>query len=136
MARNATMEAWGFLEPGQYLIHDRDTKSCDAFKQIIDDAGVTCLPLPPRSPGLHAFAERWVQSVKDEALSRVMLFGERSLHHVLDAYFEHDHAARPHQGKGNVIPFPVPRADGAADGPIECRERLGGLLKYYHRKAA
>jgi len=136
MARHATMEAWGFLEPGQYLIHDRDTKYGDAFKQIIDDAGVTCLPLPPRSPWLNAFAERWVKSVKDEALVWVMLFGERSLHHVLGEYVEHDHAERPHQGKGNVIPFPAPRAESAADGPIECRERLGGLLKYYHRKAA
>ena len=136
VARNATMEAWGFLEPGQYLIHDRDTKYCDAFKQIIDDAGVTRLPLPPRSPWLNAFAERWVKSVKDEALARVMLFGERSLHHVLGEYVEHYHAERPHQGKGNVIPFPAPRAEGAADGPIGCRERLGGLLKYYHRKAA
>ena len=68
----------GFLEPGQYLIHDRDTKYCEAFTQIIDDAGVKHLPLPPRSPWLNAFAERWVKSVKDEALSRMILFGERS----------------------------------------------------------
>src|SRR6266704_3670674 len=91
VARNATMEEWGFLEPGQYLIHDRDTKYCDAFKQIIDDAGVKRLPLPPRSPWLNAFAERWVKSVKDEALARVILFGERSLHHVLGEYVEHYH---------------------------------------------
>ena len=136
VARNATMEAWGFLEPGQYLIHDRDTKYCDAFTQIIDGAGVKHLPLPPRSPWLNAFAERWVKSVKDEALSRMILFGENSLRHVLDEYIEHYHTERPHQGKGNVIPFPVPRPEGAADGPIECRERLGGLLKYYSRKAA
>src|SRR4029450_1547765 len=136
MARNATMEEWGFLEPGQYLIHDRDSKYCDAFKQIIDNAGVKRLPLPPRSPWLNAFAERWVKSVKDEALSRMILFGETSLCHVLDEYVEHYHTERPHQGKDNVIPFPVPRPEGAADGPIECRERLGGFLKYYNRKAA
>jgi putative transposase len=136
VARNATMEEWGFLEPGQYLIHDRDTKYCDTFKQIIDDAGVKPLPLPPRSPWLNAFAERWVKSVKDEALSHMILFGENSLRHVLDEYVEHYHTERPHQGKGNVIPFPGPRPEGTADGPIECRERLGGLLKYYNRKAA
>src|SRR2546422_6892325 len=96
VARNATMEEWGFLEPGQYLIHDRATKYGDAFTQIIDDAGVKRLPLPPRSPWLHACAERGVKSVKDEALSRVMLLGERSLHHVLGEYVEHDHAERPH----------------------------------------
>jgi transposase InsO family protein len=136
VARNATMEEWGFLEPGQYLIHDRDTKYCDAFTQIIDDAGVKHLPLPPRSPCLNAFAERWVKSVKDKALSRMILFGENSLRHVRDEYVEHYHTERPHQGKGNVMPCPVPRPEGAADGPIECRERLGGLLKYYNRKAA
>jgi transposase InsO family protein len=63
MARNATIEEWGFLEPGQYLIHDRESKYCDAFKQIIDHAGVKRLPLPPRSPWLNAFAERWVKEV-------------------------------------------------------------------------
>jgi putative transposase len=50
VARNVTMEEWGFLAPGQYLIHDRDTKLCPAFRQIIDDAGVKRVPLPPRSP--------------------------------------------------------------------------------------
>ena len=77
IALNATMEAWGFLEPGQYLIHDRDSKFCAAFQQILDDASVQRMPLPPRSPWLNAYAERWVKSVKDEALSRVILFGER-----------------------------------------------------------
>ena len=136
VARNATMEEWGFLEPGQYLIHDRDTKYGDAFKQVIDDAGVKRLPLPPRSPWLNAFAERWVKSIKDEALSRMILFGATSLRHVLDEYVEHYHTERPHQGKDNVILFPAPRSGGVADGPIECRERLGGLLKYSNYTAA
>ena len=54
VARNMTMEAWGFLAPGQYLIHDRDGKYCPAFQQLIDAAGVTRVPLPPRSPNLNA----------------------------------------------------------------------------------
>src|SRR3954447_19177942 len=86
VACNVTMEEWGFLAPGQYLIHDRDTKFCPAFQQIIDEAGVTRVPLPPRSSNLKAYAERWIRSVKDEALSRMMLFGENSLWHVLDEY--------------------------------------------------
>jgi putative transposase len=64
IARNITMEEWGFLSPGQYLIHDRDGKYCPAFQQLIDAAGVTRVPLPPRSPNLNAYAERWVRSVK------------------------------------------------------------------------
>jgi transposase InsO family protein len=63
VARNVTMEAWGCLSPGQYLIHDRDTKFCPALQQIIDDAGVERVVLPPRSPNLNAYAERWVRSV-------------------------------------------------------------------------
>ena len=136
MARNVTMDTWGFLKPCQYLIHDRDAKFCTAFKHIIDEAGVTRVPLPPRSPQLNAFAERWVRSVKEEALSRMILFGERSLWHVLNEYLTHYHEERPHQGKGNVILFPSVPADPSPEAPIQCRERLGGLLKYHYRKAA
>jgi putative transposase len=136
VARNATMDEWGFLKPGQYLIHDRDSKFCVAFQQLLDDAGVKRVVLPPRSPWLNGYAERWVKSVKDEALSRVILFGESSLRHVLSEYIEHYHGERCHQGLGNVIPFPTSSPANDREGPIECRERLGGLLKYYHRKAA
>ncbi len=117
-------------------MHDRDTKFCAVFKQIIDDAGVNRVPLPPRSPQLNAFAERFVRSVKEEALSRFILFGENALRHVLNAYMAHYHEERPHQGKGNVILFPSAHTDQQPEGPIPCRERLGGLLKYYHCKVA
>ena len=136
MARNLTMEEWGILKPGQYLIHDRDTKFCAAFKQMLDDAGVKRVPLPPRTPWLNAYAERWIQSVKTEVLSQMVLFGERSLRHALSEYVAHYRTERPHQGKGNVILCPSAKAKPALDSPIECRERLGGLLTYYHRKAA
>ncbi|HSX79354.1 MAG TPA: helix-turn-helix domain-containing protein [Candidatus Saccharimonadia bacterium] len=136
VARNITMEEWGFLSPGQYLIHDRDTKFCTAFQQIIDDAGVERVVLPPRSPNLNAYAERWVRSVKEECLSRVILFGEASLRHALQEYVEHYHHERNHQGKGNVLLFPTARVDERRTGPIHCRERLGGLLKYYECEAA
>jgi len=118
VARNATMEEWGFLKPGQYLIHDRDAKFCAAFQQIIDNAGINRVPLPPRSPYLNAFAERFVRSIKEEALSHFMLFGERSLHHVLTEYVAHYHEERPHQGKGNVILFPSVQADLTLVEPI------------------
>jgi putative transposase len=136
IARNVTMEEWGFLEPGQYLIHDRDTKFCAAFQRIIDDAGIERVVLPPRSPNLNAYAERWVRSVKDEALSRLILFGEASLRHALQEYVEHYHHERNHQGKDNVLLFPAVSQDTEGTGPIRCRERLGGLLKYYEREAA
>jgi putative transposase len=85
---------------------------------------------------LNAYAERWVRSVKDEALSRMILFGENSLWHVLNEYVDHYHQERNHQGKGNVLLFPLSSLAGDHDGLIQCRERLGGLLKYYEREAA
>ena len=136
VACNVTMEGWGCLSPGQYLIHDRDTKFCAAFQHIIDDAGVERVVLPPRSPNLNAYAERWVRSVKDEALSRLIRFGEASLRHALHAYVEHYHQERNHQGKGNVLLFPAVSQDTECAGPIRCRERLGALLKYYEREVA
>jgi transposase InsO family protein len=136
MARHLTMEEWGILKPGQYLIHDGDKKFCPAYNDILDNAGVKRLPLPPRSPNLNAIAERFVRSVKSEALSRFILFGENSLRHVLSEYLAHYHRERCHQGLGNVIPFPEPHAANDREGPIECHERLGGTLKFYKRRAA
>jgi putative transposase len=136
MARNVTMEQWGFLAPGLYLIHDRDGKYCPAFQHIIDAAGVMRVPLPPRSPNLNAYAERWVRSVKEECLTRLILFGEAALCRALHEYVEHYHHERNHQGKGNVLLFPAVSQDFERAGPMRCRERLGGLLKYYEREAA
>jgi len=130
------MEEWGFLAPGQYLIHDRDGKYYPAFQHIIDAAGVKRVPLPPRSPNLNAYAERWVRSVKAACLSRLILFGEASLRHALTQYVTHFHHERNHQGKGNVLLFPAVSQDKARQGTIQCRERLGGLLKYYARETA
>ena len=136
VTRNVTMAERGFLSPGQYLIHDRAGKYCSAFQHIVDTAEVTRVPLPPRSPNLNAYAERWVRSVKEEGLARLILFGEASLRHALQAYVAHYHHERNHQGKGNLLLFPVVSQDPERPGPIWCRERLGGLLKYYTREAA
>jgi putative transposase len=74
--------------------------------------------------------------VREEALSRLTLFGERSLWHVLNEYMAHYHAECPHQGKGNVILFPSTRPEQNQEGLVCCHERLGGLFKYYDREAA
>ena len=106
-ARNMTMEGWGFLEDCRYLLHDRDTKYTRSFRAIIESGLVKTLPLPARSPNLNAYAERWVRSVKEECLSRLILFGEASLKRALGEFVAHYHAERNHQGKGNVLLFPV-----------------------------
>lgn len=82
MARNVTMDERGCLE-NCYLVHDRDTKYTRAFRAIIKSGGVSPLRLPPQSPNLNAFAERWVRSVKEECLSKLILFGEASLRRAL-----------------------------------------------------
>ena len=106
IARNATMEGCGALRDCRYLLHDRDTKYTQSFRAIIASGRVEPLALPARSPNLNAYAERWVRSVKEECLSKIILFGERSLRRALSEYVEHYHAERNHQGKGNVLLFP------------------------------
>lgn len=135
MARNVTMEGCGALRDHRYLLHDRDTKYTHSFRAIIASGGVKPLTLPARSPNLNAYAERWVRSVKEECLSKVILFGERSLRRALSEYVGYYHAERNHQGKGNVLLFPRD-ADIRHAQTMKCRERLGGLLRYYHQEAA
>jgi putative transposase len=79
VARNAVDESSGHLRHVRYVLHDRDTKFCALFRATLATAGVTCITLPPRSPNLNAFAERWVRSVKEKCLSKLILFGERTL---------------------------------------------------------
>jgi putative transposase len=117
------------------LIHDRDGKYCPAFHQIIATAGVKRVPLPARPPNLNADAERWVRSVKDDALAQMILFGEGSLRHVFTECVEHSHHERNHQGKGHVLLFPTVGRDRERHGAIQGRERLGELLKCDERKA-
>ena len=135
MARNLTMDEWGFLQNCRYLIHDRDTKYTKSFQTIIEAGLVKPVKLPARSPNLNAYAERWVRSVKEECLSKLILFGETSLRRALDNYLPHYHEERNHQGKSNVLLFPQTNKS-LPEAPVDCRERLGGLLRYYHRKAA
>jgi len=137
IARNVPMDEWGFLEGCRYLIHDRDTKFTDSFRAIVRSGHVEPLKLPARSPNLNAYAERWVKSVKEEVLSKLILLGEASLRRALSGYLVHFHRERNHQGKGNVLLFPLNRQSVPnLDRSVRCRERLGGLLRYYHREAA
>ena len=89
--------------------------------------------LPPRSPNLNAWIERFVRSIKEECLSRMIFFGERSLHQAIREYVDHYHCERPHQGIGNVVIDG--RGEPGSVGPVTCHERLGGLLRSYRRAA-
>jgi len=118
-ARNATLEELGYLNGCRYVLHDRDTKFCAEFRDTLAAGGAKCLRLPPCSPNLNAFAERWVRSVKEECLSKLILFGESSLKKALREFEAHYHGERHHQGKGNVLLFPSAEAPTTKRGPID-----------------
>jgi putative transposase len=110
IARNVTMDDCGALRDCRYLLHDRDTKFTRSFRAIIESGRVEPLALPAHSPNLNAYAERWVRSVKKECLSKVILFGERSLRRVLSDYVDHFHAEAPEpHGFLNALRASVPR---------------------------
>jgi putative transposase len=134
IARNLTDLSDGFLRGVQYVILDRDPLYTAAFRRMLRDSGVQPLVLPARSPNLNAFAERFVESAKSECLERMVLLGEPHLRAAIRAFIHHYHEERPHQGLGNKLIAPKTTVIGT--GPITCRERLGGMLKFYYREAA
>jgi putative transposase len=136
VACNATMQDTGYLNGCRYRRHDRDKKFCREFREPLAARGVECTPIPARSPNLNAHSERWVGSVKEECLSKLILFGDASLRRAASEYLPHCHHERNHRRKGNVLLFPATtRNRPGPPGAIGCRERLGGLLKYYRHAA-
>jgi len=134
VARNLTDDLDGFLRNTRYVIMDRDGKFTPEFRGILRDAGVKPVRLPVRSPNLNSQIERFVRSIKDECLRRMILFGESMLRRAIDEFLTHYHGERNHQGLGNRLIEPKEDVD-TRTGRVVCRRRLGGLLKYYYRKA-
>jgi putative transposase len=135
VARNLTDAEEGFLRRKKYLLMDRDAKFSEAFRVILEQAGVKAVRLPPRSPNLSPHLERFMRSVKEECLERMVFFGERSLQIAVVEFLSHFHVERNHQGLGNRLIEPGEEV-GRTAGEVVCRERLGGILRYYHRLAA
>jgi transposase InsO family protein len=125
----------GFLLGKRYLILDRDPIFSAAVRGLLKTAGVKPVRLPPQSPNLNAYAERFVRSIRSECLDRMIFFSEAALVRTIQQYAKHYHHERNHQGVGSRILEPGQEV-GQEHGPIECRERVGGLLKYYYRRAA
>ena len=134
LARNLTDASDGFLRGVQHIILDRDPLYTVAFRRLLRASGVTPVVLPAWSPNLNAFAERFIESAKSECLERMVLLGEPHLRAAIRAFIDHYHKERPHQGLGNELIAPTTPV--IATWPITCRERLGGLLKFYDREAA
>jgi transposase InsO family protein len=133
IARNLTDGGEGFLRDARYLIHDRDPMFTRQFIAILKAAGVETVKLPARSPNLNAYAERWVRTIRQECLGRIIPLGEAHLRRTLREFVEHYERERNHQGVDNRLLVAAPMND---QGPVQRRERLGGTLNFYYRQAA
>jgi putative transposase len=134
-ARQLTDPFEGFLLGKRYLIHDRDTRFTPAFDGLLKTSGVEPIRLPPQSPNLNAHCERFVRSIKEEVLDRMIFLGEDALRYAIHHYLTYYHQERNHQGLDNQLIAPKPVVGGHM-GAVRRRERLGGLLSYYYREAA
>jgi hypothetical protein len=133
VARNLLDTVDGFLKGKRFLLLDRDPLYTLQFRALLSSAGVTPIRLPRSSPNLNAYAERFVRSIKSECLSKLVLLGEGHLRAAVREYLEHYHEERNYQGlNGQLI---LPPANLNRPGPIVCRERLGGLLRFCDREA-
>ena len=134
IGRNLTDAVDGILKGKRYLIHDRDPLFTTEFLSTLADVGMKSVKLPPRSPNLNAYAERFVRTIKESCLERLILFGEESLRAALYNFVAHYHSERNHQGLDNRIISPEPALLGKT-GAVKRRARLGGMLNYYYRAA-
>ena len=134
-ARHLTDGLDGFLKGYRYLIHDSSPLFTKEFQALLQSAGIQAVRLPPRSPNLNAYAERFVRSIKESCLGRMILIGEASLLRATSQFVLHYHAERNHQGLENKIIRPE-FLIFPSEGEVCCRKRLGGLLRYYYREAA
>jgi putative transposase len=135
MARNLTDVEDPFLRHTRFLIMDRDTKYSAAFRAALTRERIESIRLPPRSPNLNAYTERFMRSVKAECTGRMVFFSRSSLERALTHYVAHYYQERNHQELENRLLKRSDRPIHLADR-VERRERLGGMLNFYHREAA
>lgn len=135
VGRNLLDEVDGVLIGKGYVIIDRDTKYAQRFRQLVEEGGTQVIRLPPLSPNLNAFSERFVRSIKEECLAKMIFIGQASLLRAIDEYMAHYHEERNHQGL-EIGLIRTAEASVANNSLIERHKRLGGMLSYYHRVAA
>jgi hypothetical protein len=123
MARNLIDAEAGALPAKRYLIVDRDTKYTQRFRHLIESSGTQVIRLPPLSPNLNAYAERFVRSIENECLDRMIFVGQASLRRAVDEYISHYHAERNHQGLENRL-IKGSATVAANDGAVRRRARL------------
>jgi putative transposase len=133
IGRNLTDCYEGFLMGKRFLIIDRDAIFSPRFKSILGSSDIEILLTAYQAPNMNAYAERFVRSIKPECLDQKIFLGRESLLRAIAEYAAHYHEERSHQGIGNVL---ISGKAPQSKGNVEVNERPGGLLKYYHRRAA
>jgi len=121
-------------KPPRYLLHDRDSKFTDHGGNLLSAVGSKVIRLPVRSPNLNAHAERWVRTVREECLDRVIVLNDSHLRWVLREFIRYYNSRRPHRSL-NLRP-PEGPVSSSEEGAVLCRRVLGGLINDYHRQAA
>ena len=116
-----------------HLIHDNDGKYSIGFDVVFKSQGIEVVRTPFRASRANAFAERWVRSVREECLDRIIILNQRHLTYTLRAYEQYFNQARPHQGIQQHIPCPPPIR--STTGKVERRDLLGGVIHDYYRAA-
>ena len=117
----------------QVLICDRDRKWSRDVRRRLRDAGIRVVLTPERAPNANAYAERFVRSIKEECLDRMIPIGERHFRRAVTEYVEHYHRERNHQGLDNRLITGPPVIEMTSR--VRRRPRLGGLLNFYERAA-
>lgn len=106
IGRNLTDAVDGILKGKRYLIHDGDPLFTSAFLKVLGESGVASVKLPARSPNLNTYAERFVRTIKESCLKRLILFGEGSVRRAAAEFTIHYHCERNHQGPRQQADLP------------------------------
>lgn len=120
--------------PMKYLIRDHDTKFTRSFDTVFEATGIEIVHIPYQAPNANSLAERWVRSVREECLDRLIILNERHLRSVMTEYVAYFNARRPHQGLAQDSPLGLDPVSNQA--PVCYRNVLGGIIRDYYRKAA
>jgi transposase InsO family protein len=118
----------------RFLLRDNDIKFTEAFDTIFRSARIKVIPLPFHAPNANAYAERWVRTVCEECLDKILIINENHLRQVLKTYISHYNQSRPHQGIKHQTPIPFLQSE--VEGNVQSRDVLGGIIHEYYREAA
>jgi putative transposase len=122
----------------RFIVHGRDKRFGPSFDEVFKAEEIEIIRTPWRAPRANAYAERWIRTARTKCIDRVMVLGARHLHHLLSTYVEHYNRERPHRGLDLQTPEGGPHLKPLSSEPsgVARRDRLGGLIHEYYRKAA